>query len=274
MEYTDNNINSNMNMDQQQFTQYNNSNYNNFNNQYKIKSKGLNLFQIPIFEIYNPKNATVLFQVDTKSGKLGIVMAPALPNNPAINQKGPVQKGSIIYDYNRKTVSNFTDIEVIDLVNFLKDKFINKSNDRINMILNTVNDIRNILQQYQLDQNIYNVINSKLDSILQSNNVSNNSSNDNQIGMYRKEEGMPDRVWNFVYDPSYNMLHINVNTGNDRIKTTLSAKMALRLLSALESYSSNYATIKIITEIAHSTSRSLAFNNLLAPNKDQLKELD
>ena len=263
------NMNNNMMMDQQQFNQYSN---NNFQQQFQPKPRGLNLYQIPIFEIYNPKNATVVFQVDTKSGELSVIMAPAIPNNPAINQRGPVQKGTVVYDYSKKVVSNFSDIEVIDLIYFLKDKFLSKSNNQTN-ITNTVNEIKTVLMQYQVDQNLFNAVSSKLDTLLQNNN-SNNDNNENQIGMYRKRPGYPDRVWNFVFDPSYNMLHINVTTGQDKIRTTLSAKMSLRLLSALESYSSNYATIKVISEIAHSMSKSMAFNNLLAPNKEQIKELD
>ena len=98
--------------------------YNNTNN-YVKKAKGLNIYQIPIFNIYNPKNATVTFYINGKSPELSIKIAPAIPNNPAINARGPVPAGTKVYDYSKEVFSNFSDVDTIDFVNFLKSKFYN-----------------------------------------------------------------------------------------------------------------------------------------------------
>ena len=263
----------------QQFSQYGNvqpqQEYYSTN---RPKNRGLNLFQIPIFEIYNPKNATVVFQVDTKTNELGIMMAPAIPGNPAINARGPVQKGINVYDYSKKVVSNFTDVEIIDFIYFLKSKFLKTTLEgTLNAINQNLEEIKSSLSTVQSNSNVLNEINFRLSDIQnqlakQSNNQ--NDQSNNQFGLYRKKSGMEDRAWNFVYDPGYNMLHINVISGSNKIKTSLSSKMVLRLLSILESYTSNYACMSAISEIAHSLSRTLALHNMIAPSKEQIKELD
>lgn len=265
-----------------QFMQY--QGQDGFYNTNRTKSRGLNLYQIPIFEIYNPKNATVVFQVDTKTNELSIMMAPAIPDNPAINSRGPVPKGTLVYDYSKKLVSNFSDVEIIDFIHFLRDKFDTHTNNRYESILadtnQKVSDIRNYLMQVgqAIDKVTLDNFSNQLNMLVQQNMqvLSNGGVNnkENQFGMYRKKYGMEDRAWNFVYDPAYNMLHINVMSGALKIKTSLSVKMALRLLRALESYVSNYACMNVISEIAHSLSKTLAFNNILAPSKTDAEMLD
>ena len=251
---------------------------------YTSKPKGLNLYQIKIFEVFNPKNAIVSFMVNCKNGLLSILMAPAIPGNPAMNLRGPVPPGVKVYDYNQKVISNFTDVEVIDFVEFLRSKFRNTENRFKDLIENTnkrITEIQSQLMQYnQVEQLVQLLpqINNQLELLRNQNNQFMNTggidNNVNQFSIYRKFPGQPDRAWNFNYDVNYNMLHINLLSGSNKIRTTLSDKMAIRLLNALESYVSNITTVNMLSEISHNLSKTLAINNLLAPKKDQLDIVD
>lgn len=282
--YFDNNSNNNFEplfqnattMDDNEINQY--QNISNSSYAYTAKPKGLNLYQIPIFELYNPKTSTVVLQIDTKTGDLSIVMAPAIPGNSAINQRGPIEKGTLIYDYNKKQVSNFTFLEVIDLIDFLKSKFIN-TNSNYSLALSTIRDLQYTISQLQIDQNYIAVINDKLNCIYQNiegNSIKqeNNQNNENKFGIYRKRAGMEDKAWNFVYDESYKMLYINFVSNSEKMRISLSGKMVHKFIEVLESYSKNYTLIKMLAEIGHSTSRTLAFNNIVAPIKEHIKNFD
>lgn len=251
---------------------------------YTTKPKGLNLYQIKIFEVFNPKNATVAFMVNCKNGLLSILMAPAIPNNPAMNVRGPVPPGVKVYDYSQKVISNFTDVEVIDFVEFLKSKFRNTESRFKDLIENTnkrITEIQAQLIQYnQVEQLVQLLpqINNQLELLKSQNSQFMNSggfdNNTNQFSIYRKFPGSPDRAWNFNYDMNYNMLHINLLSGANKVRTSLSDKMAIRLLNALESYVSNITMVNMLSEISHNLSKTLAINNLFAPNKNQLDSVD
>lgn len=246
-------------------------------NQYK---RGLGLYQKDIFEIYNPKNACVKFSVDVRTGELMITMAPAIPNNPAIGMRGPVQKGAKIYDWDKRAVSYFASVDVFNFVAFLNSKYNRNINDYgawITTSCTSIDTIKNQLtgitsnpnMQVNDVMNSLNWINSKLDemkgyfasitSAIDSDHV------DNRFGLYRRSS-LGDKAWNFNFDPNMNnMLHINCKYKDTFMKTSLSSKMARTLLMALESYSSNYAIIQTVTNNFAELSKTLATNNILAP---------
>lgn len=264
--------------------------------EFKKKPKGLNIYQIPIFNIYNPRNATVTFYVNGKSGDLGIRMAPAIPNNPAINARGPVPAGTKIYDYTKEVFSNFSDVDTIDFVNFLKSKFQNDLTsfkkvivDTNNMVMDLKNNINSIIgpdffqrfqQDQQLGQKMYTVlseISNRLEALrnqgetMLAENTARKNNNDNQFSLYRKST-TGDKAWNFNYDGNLNMLHISVMIGankDNRFNTSLSNKMALRLLSAIESYTSNYCMISMLSMLNNELSKTLAINGICAPSREQ-----
>ena len=268
-------------------------------NNYVKKYKGLNIYQIPIFNIYNPKTATVTFYISGKSPELSIKIAPAIPNNPAINARGPVPAGTKVYDYSREVFSNFSDVDTIDFVNFLKSKFVNDLTsfkkvivDTNTMIMDLKNNINNLIgpdfflkfqDNPQFGQGMYSVLSeiaNKLEAlrnqgetILAENNARKNN-NDNQFSLYRKSS-IGDKAWGFNYDPSTNMLHISVMVGNDkqnRIHISLSSKMAGRLISAIESYTSNYCVINMISNLNSELSKTLAHNKIFAPSREQSEQ--
>ena len=217
--------------------------------------RGLKLFEVPIFTIFNPRNAVVIFSVDCKKNDLKIKMAPAIPNNPAINSRGPVPKNVKVYDYDKQVVSNFTDIDSIDFLNFLKSKFLSTSTEYVGWLTSSMNTLYSISQYLSnvqnVDNNILMSINENLETIKNYYN-SINSSVENQFGLFRKSTSNGDKAWNFVYDPGTNMLHINVMYGpnKDRINTTISAKMALRLMNVIESYVNGFVGNQLITNLS------------------------
>ena len=243
------------------------------------KPRGLNLFNVNIFEIYNPKSASVVFGINVKDGALTIAIAPAIPNNPAINMRGPVPANTKVYDYSRKVTSVFSDIDAIGLVEFLREKFINSSNiaDLVSQNKMYIENIYSMLSQCTEVQQVVNALPSiehmlaslsaQNDRMLKLIDGSNSSEDNNTFGIYRKMAGSPDKVWNFNYDPSYHMLHINLLYGQEKIRCSISKKMACKLLAALESYVSNIATLNVIGDIAQNISKTFAINNVLAPKK-------
>lgn len=269
--------NNDMNYYQQQ------NNAQQYNNNYQsTKKRGLNLYQKSIFSIYNPKNASVDFMLNMADGTLSIRMAPAIPNNPAINIRGPVPKGVKIYDWDKSVLSNFSDVDIIDFVNFLKTKFNTNINDYGAWIINSQNSLAVIqsylqsMNQISNNQNISDIlasINNKVAEISsQFNSISNTmgaNSIPNQFGLYRKTKD-GDKAWNFVYDNNTNMLHINcMHKSKDiSIRTSISSKMALRLLTILESYVSNYVNIQMLSNNTSELSKTFAINNIFAPENE------
>ena len=261
----------------------------------KVKPKGLNLFNIPLFNIYNPRNAQVSFTINTKTNDLTITMVPAIPNNAAINSRGPVPSGTKVYDYSKKAYSSINHIELIDLVTFLKERLykgldayqsiIFNNNNSINEIKNTILSILQYQQSNQFAPQITELlqhIDNKLSMIINQNNqilMSNNNSapqqnnnqfnNENTFSMYRSDKN-GSKSWMFVYDPNMNKVHINLilrnNQGSNKVSTTLSIDMAKKMLNALEGFLNNFSTNSLITNLSEQLSQTLGANNFKAPN--------
>lgn len=232
------------------------------------KQYGLRLFEIPIFSIFNPRSAVVVFSVDCKSNALKIKMAPAIPNNPAIGARGPVPKNIRVYDYSKEVVSNFADVDTIDFLNFLKSKFLNSANEYGAWIASSTNSI-NAISQYITNLNGQTPSNEILTNIsntlneIKSYYLKFNVSAENQMGLYRRSP-MGDKAWNFVYDPGTHMMHINVMAGKNkenRISCTISAKMALRLMNVVESYVNGFSSNQLLTNLSVELSNDAAVAN-------------
>lgn len=268
---------------QQQYSQYQ-----------QPKLKGINLYSIPLFNIYNPKNAMVNFSINTQTNDLTIVMTPAIPNNPAMNIRGPVPEGTKVYDHSKKVNSVINYVELIDLVDFLRRKCF-KDNDNLIKIVNdlnlSINEIKNnvsVLLQYQQNnpqifdilQNINNKLNiiqnqnnqilNKSNNVAPQNNINNQFNKENAFSMYRSANG-GSKSWSFIYDSQYDKIHINVtvknNMSSNKISTSISIDMAKKLLTALESYMNNFSTNSMITNLSMQLSETLANNQIFAPNK-------
>ena len=164
--------------------------------------------------------------------------------------------------------------------------------DTNTMIMDLKNNINSIIgpdffqkfqENPQFGQSMYSVlseISNKLealkvqgDAMLSENNTRRNN-NENQFSLYRKSSH-GDKAWNFNYDPNSNMLHISVMVGNNkdnRIYISLSSKMAGRLMSAIESYTSNYCVINMLSNLNSELSKTLAYNKIYAPGKEQAEQ--
>ena len=258
------------------------------------KPNGLNLFSIPLFNIYNPRSSQVSFTINTQTNDLTIMMVPAIPNNAATTTRGPVPSGTKVYDYSKKVNSAIGHVELIDLVTFLKDRLYKNLDMCSSMILdnnNSINEIKNIIlsiSQYQQSSQftpqmteLLKNMSTKLDTIINQNNQilskvnnvaqqSNNNqyNNENTFSMYRSDKN-GSKSWMFVYDPQMNKLHINVVVKNNfnpiKISSTLSIDMAKKLLNALEGFLNNFSTNSLLTNFSLQLSETLGNNKIVAP---------
>lgn len=208
---------------------------------------------IYLYTIYNPKSATLSFVVGPTTGNLGIKIAPAIPGNPAINARGPVPKGTKVYDYSKEVFSVFNETDVVDFIFFLETFFGNNS-EAISWVANS-NTILTNLDDY-LRRSTAGNENANISRIIESISVIQSSMErivprmEPKFSLFRRSPSEGNKIWNFDVDENTGMLHVNCNiSSKTNIRISLSRQMVFRVLFYLEGFVKNRGTNMMLAHI-------------------------
>ena len=246
---------------------------------------------IDVFTYYNPRGAQVVLSTNLYTTDLYLAITPAIPNNPAVNIRGPVPAGTQVYNYEKKIVAALAFHELVEIKKYLRKHIFGEQTTHneskaaatvpVSDVLGMLTNISSLLAQnnsagiasfvsewnaYLASQNMASTQHSTpAPAPTQFANASGTTptpvggsmgtptANDQGVVLWRK--GTINKRISINFDQNRQMFFFSATINNDnsnRAYTGMKLDYAEQFLTVVESYLTNYTLHKIVGGLCNS----------------------